>query len=451
MPASLSATVLGRWSTLEACESADQVADVLRAAGARGIREYQDPVAVYLKGYHDPVDMIRGMSSQVIAYVHWDWSRLRVDADHPAPPATVVDIRCETPRPVREFIEAFNGGAYVDLALAVPRSQIKRLDWLLLGGVTARQEVLVGNTLVGHAYPPQRWRSTPSGWFIPNLKTEYPMKTESWHFHCGMVAPENDGFRAAMRDTGWRELGELLEGVAKAWNTHVGTPVARTVSSLVRSGKGGLRLVNTEGQRTLEGRSTLEAYSTLEACKSADEVADVLRAAGARGFLGNIHESPVSVYLNSTEWWDPWVWSKPSDDLDTTSIRHEEERPIREFLEAFNDGAYVDLAVKRPSTEKYVVLGDVIARQAVQVRCPFGSSIHHILVGHAYPPPPRTEWSIPDPDAGPWRFCCGMVTRENEGFRAAVHTTDWPRLATLMEAVADAWNANVGTPRVRAT
>lgn len=447
MPASLSATVLGRWSTLEACESADQVADVLRAAGARGIREYQDPVEVYLKGYHDPVDMVRGRSSsQVIADVHWDWLRLRVDADK-------VDIRCETPRPVREFIEAFNGGAYVDLALAMPRSLIKPFNWwLLLGGVTARQEVLVGNTLVGHAYPPPSRRLTPSGWFIPY---QYPgTNTGSWRFHCGMVAPENDGFRAAMRDAGWRrtgELGEVLEGVANAWNAHVGTPVARTVSSLVRGAGRGWR-----------GR---EAWSTLTACKSADEVADVLRAAGARGFLGNIYESPVAVYFGVVDWWNAWVWSKPSDDLDldttTTLIRLEEARPIWEvleafndgayaiweFLEAFNDGAYVDLAVKRPSTEKYVVLGDVIARQAVLVRSPH--SIHHILVGHAYPPPPRTEWSIPDPDAGPWRFCCGMVTRENKGFRAAVHTTDWPRLATLIEAVADAWNTNVGTPRVR--
>lgn len=434
MPASLSATVLGRWSTLEACESADQVADVLRAAGARGIREYGYPVGdlvgVYLKGYHDPVDMRRRWSPlQDIADIHWDWSRLRVDADK-------VDIRCETPRPVREFIEAFNGGAYVDLALAMPRSLIKALNWLGLGDVTARQEVLVGNTLVGHAYPPRPWRSTPSGWFIPDRSPR--TNTGSWRFHCGMVAPENDGFRAAMRDTGWRklsELGEVLEGVANAWNAHVGTSTARTVSSLARAGAGGLRVNNPEG------------WSTLKACKSADEVADVLRAAGAHGFLGNIYESPVSVYLGTSDWWDDaWVWSKPSDDLDfDTTLK--EARPIREFLEAFNDGAYVDLAVKRPSTEKYVVLGDVIARQEVRVGSPY--SIHHILVGHAYPPPPRTEWSIPDPDAGPWRFCCGMVTRENEGFRAAVHTTDWPRLATLIEAVADAWNANVGTPRVR--
>ncbi len=429
MPASLSTTVLGRWSTLEACESAEQVADVLRAVGARGIREgrgiRENPVEVYL------MDGI-GRWQDGSADVHWDWSRLFVRSDHD----DKVDIWCETPRPVREFIEAFNGGAYVDLALK--RSRSKEVKWLHLGRVTARQEVLVGNTLVGHAYP--GWPSTRSisGWSIP---VQYP-KDESgdlWDFHCGTVAPENDGFRAAMRDTGWRklgELGELLEGVANAWNTHVGTPVARTVSQLVRSGKGGLRLVNSEG------------WSTLEACKSADEVADVLRAAGARGFLGNIYESPVSVYLGEMGWWDPWVWSRPSDDLDTTSIRHGEERPIREFLEAFNGGAYVDLAVRRPSTEKYVVLGDVIARQEVVV-----SDFHRydMLVGHAYPPPPRREWSIPDPDAGPWRFCCGMVTRENEGFRAAVHTTDWPRLATLMEAVADAWNANVGTPRVRTT
>lgn len=94
-----------------------------------------------------------------------------------------------------------------------------------------------------------------------------------------------------------------------------------------------------------------ERMERLEACKSADEVADVLRAADCKGHKNGRFNCPVANYLSRADDCDranvagrATFYSTPEDEMfDGREWRH--TMNVRHFINTFDDGTeYDDLA-----------------------------------------------------------------------------------------------------------